>query len=115
MFAEHERHIPFPIKRIFTIYDVPAGQTRGGHAHRAQHQFILMLAGASTISIDEGAVTASERLERPIDGLYVPPLVWIELTEFTPGAVCVVLTSDRFDEADYIRDRDEFRRLAATS
>jgi hypothetical protein len=114
MFAEDERHIPFRVRRIFAIYQVPAGQTRGAHAHRTYHQFIVMLAGGSTILIDEGAETCEDRLDRPTQGLYVPPLVWIELRDFTPDAVCLVLTSEHFDEADYIRDRVEFQRLVAT-
>ena len=114
MFAEEARHIPFLVRRVFAIYQVPAGQTRGAHAHRTCHQFILMLAGGSTISIDEGAETCEERLDRPTQGLYVPPLVWIELRDFTPDAVCLVLTSEHFDQADYVRDRVEFERLAAT-
>jgi hypothetical protein len=114
MFAEDERHIPFRIRRVFAIYQVPAEQTRGAHAHRTCHQFILMLAGGSTISIDEGAETCEERLDRPTQGLYVPPLVWIELKDFTPDAVCLVLTSEHFDETDYVRDRVEFQRLVAT-
>jgi uncharacterized RmlC-like cupin family protein len=114
MFAEDERHIPFHVRRVFAIYQVPAGQTRGAHAHRTSHQFIVMLAGGSRISIDEGAETWEERLDRPTQGLYVPPFVWIELRDFTPDAVCLVLASEHFDDADYIRDRVEFHRLAAT-
>jgi hypothetical protein len=114
MFAEDERHIPFQVRRVFALYQVPAGQTRGEHAHRTCHQFVVMLAGGSTISIDEGAETCEERLDRPTQGLYVPPLVWIELRDFTPDAICLVLTSEHFDEADYIRDRVEFQRLAAS-
>jgi hypothetical protein len=114
MFAEDERHIPFQVRRVFALYQVPAGQTRGEHAHRTCHQFVVMLAGGSTISIDEGAETCEERLDSPTQGLYVPPLVWIELRDFTPDAICLVLTSEHFDEADYIRDRVEFQRLAAS-
>jgi hypothetical protein len=113
MFAEEGRHIPFLVRRVFAIYQVPAEQTRGAHAHRTCHQFIVMLAGGSTISIDEGAETCEERLDHPTQGLYVPPLVWIELKDFTPDAVCLVLTSEHFDEADYVRDRVEFQRLIA--
>jgi hypothetical protein len=113
MFAEEDRHIPFLVRRVFAIYQVPAEQTRGAHAHRTCHQFIVMLAGGSTISIDEGAETCEERLDHPTQGLYAPPLVWIELKEFTPDAVCLVLASEHFDEADYVRDRVEFQRLVA--
>ena len=111
MFAEGDRHIPFEIKRIFAIYDVPAAVRRGGHAHREQHQFIMMLNGASQVSTNEGFGIVDVRLERPTHGLYVPPMVWIELGDFTPGAVCLVLTSAHFDEADYIRDYAEFQQL----
>jgi hypothetical protein len=110
MFAEDDRHIPFAIKRIFAIYDVPAAGRRGGHAHRQQHQFIIMLNGASSVTVDEGHGTEMVRLERPTEGLYVPPMVWLELGDFTPGTVCLVLTSAHFDEADYIRDPTEFHR-----
>jgi hypothetical protein len=109
-FAEDDRHIPFAIKRIFAIYDVPAAIRRGGHAHRQQHQFIIMLNGASSVAVDEGHGAETVRLQRPTEGLYVPPMVWLELGDFTPGAVCLVLTSAHFDEADYIRDATEFRR-----
>jgi hypothetical protein len=112
IFAEDDRHVPFKIKRFFCIYGVPEGGHRGAHAHRNHHQFILMLNGASTISIDEGVGTADVRLDHPSQGLYVPPLVWIELTRFTAGAVCLVLTSEHFDESDYIRDYAEFRKIA---
>jgi dTDP-4-dehydrorhamnose 3,5-epimerase-like enzyme len=111
MFAEHNLHIPFEFKRIFAIYDLPAGVRRGGHAHREQHQFIVMLNGASRVSINEGPGIVDVRLDRPNQGLYVPPMVWIELGDFTPAAVCLVLASAHFDEADYIRDHVEFRNL----
>lgn len=115
MFAEDSRHIPFSVRRIFTIYDVPSGQKRGAHAHREHHQFLIMLAGGSTVLIDEGAGTIEERLSNPTQGLYVPPQVWIELCDFTASSVCLVLTSHHFDESDYIRDHTEFRQLIANS
>jgi dTDP-4-dehydrorhamnose 3,5-epimerase-like enzyme len=109
-FAEADLHVPFGIRRMFAIYSVPPGTHRGGHAHRRQHQFIIMMNGAATVSVDEGADVVDVRLEHPTQGLYVPPMVWIDLRDFTPGTVCLVLTSDYFDEADYIRDYAEFRR-----
>jgi dTDP-4-dehydrorhamnose 3,5-epimerase-like enzyme len=115
MFAEDSRHVPFPIKRIFSLYDIPAGGTRGAHAHRTQHQFIVMMAGRCSISVDEGSETLVEILDAPTQGLYVPPEVWIVLSDFSHGAVCLVLTSAHFDEADYIRDYGEFSRIARTS
>jgi hypothetical protein len=108
MFAEEGAHIPFPVKRIFTISDVPAGQKRGGHAHREQHQVLIMLAGGCDVLIDEGSGGRHERLDSPTVGLYVPAQVWVELTQFKPNSICLVLASGQFDEADYIRDYDEF-------
>src|SRR5262249_15451610 len=113
MFAEEARHIPFPVKRIFAIYGTPPGKARGDHAHRVQHQFVIMLAGGCTLIVCEEKGKYEERLESPVRGLYVPPLVWLELKDFSAGAVCLVLTSDRYDESDYIRDYAEFRQLAA--
>jgi dTDP-4-dehydrorhamnose 3,5-epimerase-like enzyme len=111
MFAEDSRHIPFPVKRIFAIYDIPPGRSRGTHAHRTQHQFVIMLAGSCSILIDEGAAGTDEHLDNSAIGLYVPPMVWIELKNFSSGAVCLVLASAHFDETDYIRDYSEFKRL----
>jgi hypothetical protein len=113
MFAEDESHIPFTIRRLFAIYGIVAGATRGGHAHRVQHQFLIMLSGACTLDIDTGVERVAERMEGPTEGLYVPPKVWIELRNFVPGSVCLVLASAHYDAADYIRDYDEFKQLSA--
>jgi dTDP-4-dehydrorhamnose 3,5-epimerase-like enzyme len=110
--AEETRHIPFGVKRIFAIYDVPADQTRGGHAHRAQHQLIIMMVGACVIFVDDGSTNVEEHLNSRSEGLYVPPGVWIELKDFAPGSVCLVLASGLFEEADYIHDYGEFKKLA---
>ena len=112
MFGEEGRHIPFAIKRIFAIYDVRDGAKRGGHAHRRQEQFVVMLAGKCRITIRDGTESREEFLTGPTIGLYVPPVIWIELSDFSPGAVCLVLTSDTYDEADYIREYVEFQNLA---
>ena len=112
MFGEEGRHIPFAIKRIFAIYGVREGERRGGHAHRQLEQFIIMLAGECRITIRDGANVSEQCLRTPTDGLYVPPVIWIELDAFSEGAVCLVLTSAAYDEADYIRDYTEFERLA---
>jgi len=114
MFAEQDRHVPFQVKRVFAIYDVAEGAQRGRHAHRTQHQFLVMLAGSCLVSVDEGNVKFTERLDSPTQGLYVPPLIWIELTQFDKNAVCLVLTSDLFSEADYIRDHTEFASIVAS-
>jgi hypothetical protein len=112
MFGEEGRHIPFAIKRIFAIYDVREGAKRGGHAHRRQEQFIIMLSGECRIVIHDGTGIREECLNRPDTGLYVPSLIWIELSGFSSGAVCLVLTSGAYDEADYIRDYVEFQNAA---
>ena len=112
MFAEVDHHIPFAVRRIFAIYGVASGQERAGHAHRTNHQFLVMLSGRCTVVIDEGRDVSTEQLEDPTQGLHVPPLVWITLKDFTPGAVCLVLASDHYDPGEYIRERSEFERLA---
>ncbi len=108
MFAEESRQIPFPVKRLFAIYDVPEGSTRGGHAHRAQEQFLVMLAGGCTVIVDDGERRTEERLQRAVEGLYVPAGLWLELKDFSAGAVCVVLSSGLYDETDYIRNYRDF-------
>lgn len=113
-FIEGERHIPFPLRRVFYIYDVPTEAGRGAHAHRAQHQFLICLAGSFDVQLDDGHRTRTVHLNRPWKGLHVPPQVWAAEVNFDPGSVCLVLASDRYDEADYIRDYAEFRRLTAS-
>ena len=110
-FAQQGDHIPFPVKRFFALYDLAEGAHRGGHAHRQQHQFLLMLAGASTITLDDGGTRIPVRLDRPNLALYAPPMLWLDLNDFTPGAICMVLTSDVYAESDYIRDRNTFLEL----
>ena len=111
VFAQEGDHIPFPVRRIFTLYGIPERMTRGSHAHRAQHQLLILMAGACTASIDDGENVFRVRLDRPNLLLYAPPMLWLDLTDFSPGAVCQVLASGLYDEADYIRDQAEFRRL----
>jgi len=108
--AEYGRDIPFIVKRAFVISDVSTGQNRGGHSHRVQQQFIMMAAGACVMVLDNGSDKVEERLISQSEGIYVPPGVWVELRDFAPHSVCLVLASDRFDEAEYMRDYDEFRR-----
>jgi len=110
-FAQYPQHIPFPPKRVFYLYGLPSGSSRGGHAHRRLEQFILMLAGGCEVLVDNGVERGRVNLSTPSVGLYVPPMLWLELRGFAPNAVCVVLASDVYDEADYIRDRAEFGRL----
>jgi len=110
-FAQVGTQIGFPVKRLFHIYDVAEGEARGDHAHRAQHQFLIMFAGACTITVDDGRSKTDIHLSRPNQALHAPPMHWLTLKDFTPGAVCGVLTSGEYDEADYIRDYSEFEAL----
>ena len=108
---------PFPVARVFYVYDVVGGAVRGGHAHHQLHQFIVAAMGGFTVSLWDGDRRRDVALNRAYWGLHVPPLIWTDLVDFTSGAVSVVLCSHEFEEADYMRDRDEFtayrRRLAA--
>jgi hypothetical protein len=110
-FAQQGDHIPFDVKRFFALYGVPPGSSRGGHAHRAQHQFLVMLGGAATVTVDDGKTRIPVRLDRPNLALHAPPMLWLELDDFSDAAICMVLTSDIYSESDYIRDRTEFLKL----
>jgi hypothetical protein len=107
-FIEGEYHIPFRIRRIFYLYDVPTGESRGAHAHRRLEQIIICLAGSFDAHLDDSFNKRSVHLNRPWQGLYIPPMIWAAEVNFDPGSVCLVLASEPFDEADYIRDYDEY-------
>ena len=111
-FVEGGRHVPFDIRRVFYLYDVPTGSDRGAHAHRALHQFLVCLSGSFDVALDDGTRRQTVHLNRPWQGLHVPPMIWASEVNFDPGSVCLVLASDVYDEADYIRDYDAF--LAAS-
>src|SRR3954471_619813 len=100
--------VPFEIERVFYLYDVVGGAVRGGHAHKVLEQFIVAVMGGLTVSLWDGERSRDVELNRAYHGLYVPPPLWTDLTNFSSGAVSVVLASHHFEEADYIRDRDEF-------
>lgn len=100
--------IPFEIERVFYLYDVIGGAARGGHAHHQLEQFIVGAMGAFHVVIDDGSSRRVVELNRAYMGLYVPPLIWTELIDFSAGAICIALVSTPFDEADYIRDYEEF-------
>jgi dTDP-4-dehydrorhamnose 3,5-epimerase-like enzyme len=108
-FAEGESHVPFPIARVFFVYGVPSDAIRGGHAHLSLEQVVFCLAGRLEFVVDDGSQRRTFALEDPRTGLYLPPMVWHDIGGFSPGTVYLVLTSMPFDEADYIRDRDEYR------
>lgn len=110
-FVEGERHVPFEIKRVYYIYDVPAGESRGGHAHKKVHQVMISLSGSFDIRLDDGHDRRKITLNRPYIGLYVPNLVWREIDNFSSGAVLMVLASEFYDEDDYIRNYEDFSKL----
>jgi dTDP-4-dehydrorhamnose 3,5-epimerase-like enzyme len=111
-FIEESKHIPFEIQRVFYLYDVPSGATRGGHAHRTSEQLIIALSGSFEVILDDGDHTKSFLLNRPHCGLYIPPGIWRELQNFSSNSVVLTLTSTLFDEKDYIRDYEIFKRMA---
>ncbi len=111
-FVEGSRHIPFDIKRVYYLYDVPGGAHRGGHAHRSLHQMIIAMSGSFDVVLDDGVRNRRYHLNRSYYGLYVAPMMWREIDNFSSGSVCMVLASDYFDEADYYRDYQQFATVA---
>jgi hypothetical protein len=111
MFAEAERHVPFVFRRLFMLYGISDGATRGGHAHRALHQCFIAFSGSFDVSLDDGTERQLFHLESPTQGLHVGPGVWADLRAFSAGATCGVLASDYYDETDYMRDYDAFLRF----
>ena len=109
-FIETGRHVPYEIKRVYYLYDVPGGAERGGHAHRALHEFIVAMSGSFDVILDDGAQKKRFHLNRSYFGLYVRPMIWRELDNFSSGSVCMVLASNYYDESDYYRNYDEFIR-----
>lgn len=106
--VENKEDIPFEVRRTYYLYDVPGGESRGGHAHRELSQLIIAAIGSFTVTLDDGKVKRTFVLNRPYQGLYIVPGIWRTLDDFSTGAVCLVLASHGYDEADYIRDYDEF-------
>jgi hypothetical protein len=100
--------VPFAIKRVFYLYDVPGGADRGAHAHRALQQLFVAASGAFAVTLDDGQSRRTVTLDRSYYGLYVPSLIWTQVTAFCTGAVCLVFASMHYDEPDYIRDYQEF-------
>ncbi len=107
-FVESFNHIPFEIKRVYYLYDVPGGECRGGHAHKELQQLIIAMNGSFDVFLDDGLIKKSFTLNRSYKGLYVSKMVWRELKNFTSGAVCVVLASEPYSEEDYYRNYEEF-------
>lgn len=107
-FIEGGRQVPFDIKRVYYLYDVPGGAERGGHAHKDLHQFIIAMSGSFDVILKDGSMEQRIHLNRSYFGLYICPMVWRELDNFSSGSVCLVLASNLYDEADYYRDFNEF-------
>lgn len=100
--------LPFDVKRVYYLYDVPGGESRGSHAHRQLEQLIIAASGSFTVVMDDGTNKKSFFLNRPYQGLYVKPGLWRDLVDFSSGAVCMVLASEVYQKEDYIRDYQEF-------
>jgi dTDP-4-dehydrorhamnose 3,5-epimerase-like enzyme len=109
-FIENNRHIPFDIKRVYYLYDVPGGALRAGHAHKTLHQFLIAMSGSFDVTVDDGQYKLKFHLNRSYYGLYIPPMVWREIDNFSSGSVCLALASDFFDETDYFRQYPEFKK-----
>ena len=113
-FIENGRHVPFDVKRIFYLYDVPGGAWRAGHALKTCHQFIIAASGSFDVILDDGAQRQRHHLNRSYYGLYVPPLIWREIDNFSSGSVCLVLASEFYSEQDYFRDYGQFLNVVKT-
>ena len=113
-FIEGGRHVPFEIKRVFYLYDVPGGETRAGHALKKTQQFIIAASGSFDVILNDGNKRRTFSLNRSWKGILVPPMMWRELVNFSSAGVCLVLASDYYDENDYIRDYEEFLRAVRT-
>ncbi len=107
-FIEGNRHIPFDVKRVYYLYDVPGGSDRGGHSHLELQQLIIAISGSFDVILDDGFARKTVQLNRSYYGLYLPRRIWRELSNFSSGSVCMVLASMVYDEGDYCRDYDEF-------
>jgi dTDP-4-dehydrorhamnose 3,5-epimerase-like enzyme len=109
-FIESNRHIPFAVQRVYYLYDVPGGSERGGHAHKNLHEFIIAMSGSFDIVLQDGSEKKRFHLNRSYYGLYVCPMIWRELDNFSSGSVCMVLASTLYDEEDYYRDYTAYLR-----
>lgn len=114
-FVEGLRHIPFEIKRVFHVYDVPGGASRGGHGLKSAHQFLIAMSGSFDVTLDDGRERKKFHLNRAYYGLYIPPMIWREMDNFSSGAVCMALASEFYSEGDYYRDYRAFLDAAGTS
>jgi hypothetical protein len=114
-FLESGRHLPFEFKRIFYLYDVPGGESRAGHALKTCHQFLVAMSGSFDVLLDDGVGRRRYHLNRSYRGLYIPPLIWRELDNFSSGSVCMALASEFYSEADYYREYEAFLQAVRES
>jgi len=105
---ENYKNIPFEIKRVFYLYDIPGGKDRGAHAHKKCHQFLIAASGSYEVEMDDGINRRTVTINRSYYGLYIPPGIWAAEKSFSSGAICLVLASHKYDEKDYIRDYKEY-------
>lgn len=113
-FAQNMDQVPFEIKRVYWLYDVPGGESRGSHAHRQLEQLIVAAGGSFTVTLDDGSRKKTFFLNRPYQGLYVPAGIWRDLYDFSSGSVCMVMASAPYVEDDYLREYDEFLEFRQT-
>ncbi|PZR14407.1 MAG: hypothetical protein DI536_10120 [Archangium gephyra] len=114
-FIEGGNHVPFDIARVYYLYDVPGGESRGGHAHKQLQQLIVAMSGSFDVIVDDGTAKRTFTLNRSYFGLYIPRMTWRELTNFSSGAVCTVMASRRYEESDYYREYDAFIAAVAAA
>jgi len=112
--VQNNKEVPFEIRRVFYLYDVPGGESRGAHAHYSCHQLLLAVSGSFEILLDDGSVKRQLQLNRPDMGLHVPPGIWASEVNFSSGAICLVLASEPYQEHDYIRDYETYLHYKKT-
>ena len=108
---ENNINIPFVVSRVFYLYDIPGGEDRGAHAHKECHQFLVAASGSFEVQLDDGNEKKTVMLNQPYRGLHIPPGIWASEINFSSGAICLVLASDKYDEKDYIRNYNEFLKV----
>ena len=113
-FIENSIHVPYDIKRVYYLYDIPANSKRGGHAHRTTQQTIIAVSGSFDVHIDNGKEKLTIHLNRPYEGLLLPNMIWREIDNFSSGSNCLVIASELYDEKEYIRDYSNFKKMTSS-